>query len=153
MRKFLFVGAVAAAMVAAALTVSFAGGGTVTSATTLTVREHAVNEKVIDLAGNGDTAGDLLVFHNPIFNKSNTKQIGKDQGECIRISVGDKSWQCHWTTKIKGRGSIAVDGPFYDNRDSKLAITGGTGDFRKVRGYLALSAAPGGYSFAFHLLP
>jgi allene oxide cyclase len=153
MRKILFVGTLAAALVAAALTVSFAGGGTVNSATTLTVREHAINEKVIDLTGHGDTSGDLLVFHNPIFNKANTAQIGKDQGECIRVSVPDKSWECHWTTKIKGRGSITVEGPFYDNRDSKLAVTGGTGDFRMVRGWLALSAASGGYWFEFHLLP
>jgi len=153
MRKLLFAAGLATAIAAVALTVSFAGGGTVTSATTLTVREHAVNETVIDLRGKGDTAGDLLVFSNPIFNKANTEQIGRDQGECIRVSVSSKSWECHWTTRIEGRGSITVEGPFYDDRDSKLAVTGGTGDFRMVRGYLALSAAAGGFRFEFHLLP
>src|SRR5215218_3108568 len=151
MRKFLFIGAVVLVVIATALTIIFAGGGTVTSATTLVVREHAINEKFVDLTGSGDTAGDLLVFHNPIFNKANTKQIGKDQGECIRISVADKSWECHWTTKISGRGSITVGGPFYDDRDSTLAVTGGTGDFKKVRGFLDLTAASGGYRFSFRL--
>ena len=153
MRKVLLVGGLATAVAAVALTVSFASGGTVTSPTTLTVREHAVNEKVIDLARSGDTAGDLLVFHNPIFNAANTEQVGNDQGECIRTSVGLGAWECHWTTTTRGRGSITVEGPFYDTRDSKVAITGGTGDFRMVRGWLELSAAPGGYRFEFHLLP
>jgi hypothetical protein len=153
MRKVVLVGALATAVVAVALTVSFAGGGTVTSPTTLTVREHAVNDKVIDLARSGDTAGDLLVFHNPIFNAANTERVGSDAGECIRTSVGLGEWECHWTTKISGRGSITVEGLFYDTRDSRLAVTGGTGDFRMVRGWLELSSAPGGYRFEFHLLP
>ena len=153
MRKVLLVGGLATAVVVVALTVSFAAGGTVTSATTLTVREHAIHEKVIDLAGAGDSAGDLLVFHNPIFNAANTEQVGNDQGECIRTSVALGAWECHWTTTIWGRGSITVEGPFYDTRDSKVAITGGTRDFRMVRGWLELSAAPGGYRFEFHLLP
>jgi dirigent-like protein len=155
MRKVLLVGGLATAVVAVALTVSFAGGGTVTSATTLTVREHAVNEKVIDLARSGDTAGDLLVFHNPIFNEANTEQVGNDQGECIRTSVALGAWECHWTTTIWGRGSITVEGPFYDTRNNVLAITGGTGMYRNARGTMALESRKGGaeYEFIFHVIP
>jgi allene oxide cyclase len=40
--------------------------------------------------------------------------------------VVGESWECIWTTLLP-RGQITVEGPFYDTRDSVLAITGGTG--------------------------
>jgi hypothetical protein len=59
-----------------------------------------------------------------------------------------------WTTFLKG-GQITVEGPFYDTRNSILAITGGTGAYRNARGQMNLNSRMGGkkYDFIFHLTP
>jgi hypothetical protein len=42
-----------------------------------------------------------------------------------------------------------VAGPFYDAKDSTLAITGGTGRYRNARGTMDLRSRAGGTEFAF----
>lgn len=108
------------------------------AASQLTVVEHAVNDTVVDVGTAGDSLGDLLTFANPVFNGSNSRRIGRDQGSCVRTVVG-KAWQCSWTTWLP-KGSLVVEGPFYDTRDSVLAITGGTGAYSRARGVMHLHA-------------
>jgi hypothetical protein len=153
MRKPLFISAVVMVVIGTALSISFAGNRAVTSPTTLRVVEHPINEKVIDIGKPGDSSGDLLTFNNPIYNYTNTKKIGHDQGDCVRISVRQGTWECRWLTYIAGRGAIMVEGAFYDTRESTLAITGGTGDFRNARGSMKLTTRPAGFNFVFMLLP
>ena len=106
---------------------------------TLTVVEHATSDTVIDTGAAGDSLGDILAFGNPIYDAANAKVIGRDQGYCIRTNVG-QSWECNWTVLLD-QGSLVVEGPFYDDlHDSQLAITGGTGAFRNVRGEMTLHA-------------
>ena len=50
--------------------------------------------------------------------------------------VGE-SWQCRWTL-ILDRGQITVQGPYYDKKDSVLAVTGGTGDYSSAQGQMKL---------------
>ena len=107
-----------------------------------------------DTGKTGDSVGDIYSWYNPVFNAANTKKIGHDQGDCIRVSVSAGSWECRWLTYIAGRGAIMVEGVFYDARDSTLAITGGTGEFRNARGSMKLTVHKGGdYNFIFNLLP
>jgi hypothetical protein len=56
-------------------------------------------------------------------------QVGTDLGFCIRISPADGSWTCEWTTFL-AKGQINVAGPYYDTKNSVLAIIGGTGVYR-----------------------
>ena len=105
-------------------------------ATRVTVVEHAVSDTVVDLGDEGDSAGDLLAFANPVYDKANAKKVGRDQGSCVRTVVG-KAWQCSWTTWL-GNGSLVVEGPVYDAKDSVLAITGGTGAYSSARGVMHL---------------
>ncbi len=105
----------------------------------LTVVERAVTDTVVDTGEAGDSLGDLLAFGNPIFDAADMSEIGRDQGYCIRTNVGE-AWECNWTV-ILDQGSLTVEGPFYDDlRDSQLAITGGTGEFRNARGEMTLHA-------------
>jgi hypothetical protein len=116
----------------------------------ITVVEHAVSDTVADTGPTGDSQGDVLAFANPVFNRANTKQVGHDNGSCIRTAVG-KAWECTWTTRL-ARGSLVVEGPFYDTRDSTLAITGGTGAYSQARGVMHLHARNSqgtAYTFAF----
>jgi allene oxide cyclase len=122
-------------------------------ATTISVIEHASTDAEAPSVGGADVAGNVLTFHNKVYNQADKKQVGRDEGFCMRLSVTDGSWECLWTTFLKG-GQITVQGPYYDKKNSVLSITGGTGIYNGARGNMALLARDGGkkYNFVFHLL-
>jgi len=120
------------------------------------VVEHPVTDTQIHVGGGtADAIGDQLPFHNPIFDKTNTMQVGTDQGNCVRIEVG-VSWECMWTTSLKG-GQITVEGPFLDSgAPTQLAITGGTGRYASAGGWMLLRPNATDktlFDFVFHLKP
>jgi allene oxide cyclase len=119
--------------------------------TTVHVIEHAVTDTTVQSGGKGDKTGNLLTFHNKVFNAADKQQVGRDQGFCVRIVPG-ASYECMWTTFLSG-GQITVEGPFLDKANSVLAITGGTGRFRGARGEMNLVSRHGGaeFDFIFHL--
>ena len=123
------------------------GGG----ARSFTVIEHATTDATTDTGAQGDSAGDVLTFANEVFDRTDARRVGTDQGYCIRVVPGT-SYECNWTTFLAG-GQIVVEGPFYDAKDSTLAVTGGTGRFRRARGTMDLHALKNGtkFAFAFHL--
>lgn len=103
---------------------------------TIHVVEHAITDTEVPAK---DALGNQLVFHNPIFDAANKKQVGHDNGNCVRTVVG-KVWECYWTVFLSA-GQITVEGPFYDDgTDSMLAITGGTGTYQVVQGQMKLHA-------------
>ena len=105
---------------------------------TLAVVERATTDVVTDTGEKGDTVGDVLTFANEVFDQKNETMIGTDQGFCVRTVVG-KAWECIWTLTLK-EGQLTVEGPFYDASASTLAITGGTGKYRKASGQMNLKA-------------
>jgi allene oxide cyclase len=118
-----------------------------------TVVERAKTDTVADTGVAGDSLGDVLAFANPIFSADNKTRIGSDNGSCIRTAVG-KAWECSWTLTL-ARGSLVVQGPFYDAKDSDLAITGGTGVWASARGQMHLHArdtAGTAYDFTYRVL-
>jgi len=111
-------------------------------ARTVTVIEHADNDTTTDTGAKGDSVGDLLTFANEIYDENNAEKVGSDTGWCIRTVAG-KSWECFWTLTLAD-GQITVEGPFYDTRDSRLAIIGGTGVYRDAHGTMLLHARADG---------
>jgi allene oxide cyclase len=147
--------AAAAATTAALAAAAIAGVGTSSARTardasgqTVHVIEHAITDKEIPTGGGADVKGNILTFNNPVFNQANTTQVGHDEGFCTRVAPEQKIWECLWTTFVDG-GQITVQGPFYDNRNSVLSITGGTGDYRTARGQMELLSRDGGTEFDF----
>lgn len=119
---------------------------------TVAVVEHATTDAVTNGTA-GDDAGNILTFANDVFNAGDTHKVGTDQGSCVRIVVGE-TWECAWTT-ILPSGQITVEGPFSDHGDTVLAVTGGTGRYRNVRGQMELKYHnPQGteFDFVFHLI-
>src|SRR5262245_2117681 len=115
---------------------AFTHHGAASDAKKIAVVEHAETDLVTDLAEEGDSAGDLLTFANPVFDEANETQVGSDSGYCIRTNVG-VAWECFWTLMLED-GQITVEGPFLDAGDSVLAITGGTGAYMNARGQMSL---------------
>jgi allene oxide cyclase len=119
---------------------------------TVTVVEHATTDATTDTGAAGDSAGDILTFANDVFDAADKSKVGTDQGYCVRVVPGT-SYECTWTTFLPG-GQIVVSGPFFDAKDSTLAITGGTGRYRNARGTMDLRSRENGtkYAFVFHII-
>ena len=153
MRRFAVIAAISAVVVLVAGMVAQAQSGHhARRATTVHVIEHATTDKVIDTGKAGDTSGDLLTWHNKVYDETDTTVAGSDQGDCIRISPKQGTWECRWVTWLDG-GSITVEGPFYDTKDSVIAITGGTGAYASATGDMQLISKNGGaeYDFIFNI--
>ena len=116
------------------------------------VIEHATTDAVTNPPTTTDAVGNILTFNNDVFDQGNSTKVGSDQGYCVRLVVGE-SWECNWTTFL-ANGQITVEGPFFDTHDSVVAITGGTGAYRNVRGEMELKSRAGGteFDFIFHLI-
>jgi hypothetical protein len=143
--------------------VAMAGDGTSTApqataaatVTTFTVVERATSDTIVFVnPSKNDVIGNTLGFGNALYNATNAKKVGRDQGFCYRTNPG-MSWECTWTNLLPG-GAITVQGVFLDSgADSRLAVTGGTGRYARARGYMVLhSRNPAGtaYNFEFHLM-
>ena len=128
------------ALVAAAIGFAAAGCGGGSDTTTMHLIEHADTDTLqhVGPANEKDSIGDVLGFANPLFDSANKKQVGTDNGMCIRTAPG-KAFECVWTATLSG-GQLTVEGPFFDAKDSVLAVTGGTGDYDQARGSMTLHA-------------
>jgi len=127
-------------LLSAGLTIALPGcddTGEVPIERTIHFVEHADNKTVTDLGAMGDSVGDLLTFANPVFEQTNQSQVGTDQGYCVRVEVG-KAWECEWTLFVDKEGQISVSGPFFDEKGSRLSVTGGTNAFENARGDMEL---------------
>src|SRR6266700_2191731 len=106
---------------------------------TIHVIEHLINVAIGDVPPAGDSAGDQLVFHNPLFDVANKHQVGQNDGDCVRTVVG-QVYEC-FATIFLSAGQITVEGPFYSSgADSMFAITGGTGAYQEARGQMRVHA-------------
>jgi allene oxide cyclase len=116
------------------------------------VVEHAVTDTVQQFHPPANSLGDVLGFHNPVFNAADTHQVATDNGYCVRtVATGKTEWECTWTTGLPG-GHLTVEGPFYDDgTNTTLAITGGTGRYAGAHGQMLLHARgnPVGSEFDF----
>ena len=150
LRIFLAAASVCAVVIVVAFATFSSAAG---SKMTVHVIEHAVTDTVIDADGDGkDSTGDLLTWANKVYDETDSKVVGQDQGMCIRISPKQGSWECMWTTFLKD-GHFTVEGPFYDTRANTIAVTGGTGAYSHATGNMQLISKKGGteYDFIFRV--
>ena len=87
--------------------------------------------QLIDSGDSGDSAGDLLVFDQPLLD-SDMQTIGNNSGTCIRTRPAH-SFQCQWTLSLP-KGSITIAGREFDTGTSMLSIVGGTGGYAVISG-------------------
>jgi hypothetical protein len=118
---------------------------------TITVIEHATSDTTTDTGATGDSVGDVLTFANDLFDAANAQKVGTDQGYCLRVVAG-ASYECTWTSFLPG-GQIVVSGPFFDAKDSTLAITGGTGRYPQRQRHDGAPRARGRHRVRLRLPP
>ncbi len=101
-----FLSSVAITLLAAILAVGLFvedNGGRIAHAsgyTVLHVIEHSSNDTVVDIGPQGDSMGDLLTFANPLYDATDTNQVGYDSGNCVRTVVG-AVYECNWTVFLR----------------------------------------------------
>jgi hypothetical protein len=108
---------------------------------TIHVVEHAITDTVQQFHAPKNSLGDVLGFHNPVFDEADKKQVGYDNGFCIRtVATGKTEWECSWTLYLNGN-QITVQGPYFDDgTDTLLTVTGGTGSYTGAQGQMKLHA-------------
>jgi hypothetical protein len=98
----------------------------------INVVERVATESMLDLGDKGDTAGDILIFVNEIYDEANKVKVGSDNGFCVRTVPG-KAWECSFSVTLAD-GQIMNEGVFSDDKDSVFAVIGGTGKYMNARG-------------------
>src|SRR5258708_8199598 len=139
MKKSLVITAVVSLLVGLLAGVFFTLHATTSSASAdqqkvVHVVEHAITDTVQEFHPPNMSLGDVLGFHNPVFNAADTHQVGVDNGHCIRtVATGKTEWECFWTVFL-AHGQITVEGPFFDDgTDTTLTITARSGLFLQTQ--------------------
>jgi hypothetical protein len=95
---------------------------------TLHVFDHVTNAKFITVGTSSDPRGNYVVFEDPVFDASDTHQIGHDTGMCVTTS---KTIQHCQITFFFSDGEIALQGPqTLSGAPSTMVDVGGTGVYR-----------------------
>jgi hypothetical protein len=117
---------------------------------TITIKARSQLDQVqpVDNAPAGDSAGDVLVFTERLFDLHG-KRIGSDAASCVRLF--DATSLCTGTYTLPG-GRVMVQllqpGP---TGTYEQAITGGTGRFAGARGTVRVAQQPTGDRFTFRI--
>jgi hypothetical protein len=85
----------------------------------------------VDLGPPGNSVGDMLVKNSPLFNRSNTRRVGRGLISFVFVDLQGPP-RCNWEAVFR-RGTIALQGVLRQPR-FVFAVTGGTGAFQDVRG-------------------
>jgi hypothetical protein len=85
----------------------------------------------VDLGPPGTSVGDMLVKNSPLFNRSNTRRVGRGLISCVFVDLQGPP-RCNSETVLR-RGTIALQGELTQPR-FVFAVTGGTGAFQNARG-------------------
>jgi len=102
--------------------------------TLVTIADARIDKaQFIDTGEPGDSAGDILVFDQPLLDEEQ-KPIGTNSGTCLRTRVAH-SFQCQWTLTLDD-GSIQVAGREFEQGTSDISIVGGTGRYAGIFGTL-----------------
>jgi len=109
-----------------------------TGSETITVVAKTVKFKAVDLGTTGQSPGDLVVIKNGLWD-SNQHRVGTNWINCTQ-SFGEVA-VCTAAVQIDGRGQLTGTGKVPLNGQSfDFPITGGTGDFSNVTGWVHVTS-------------
>ncbi len=102
--------------------------------------EPQIGPTTIDLGPAGETQGDMTVVTRPVLRQPGGAVIGRTDVTCVKTDVtqpGHPFLECDGLFRFNpSKDLITFEGGFRfpDETTSTLAITGGTGRFKNVRG-------------------
>jgi hypothetical protein len=87
----------------------------------------------LDLGTPGFSQGDEFILHDLVFTPDGRTQVGYDGGSCVIFDVARPEENCTVTFSLPG-GDITTQFLNSPPPAKTLAVTGGTGIYRNVRG-------------------
>ena len=87
----------------------------------------------LDLGTPGPSQGDEMILHDLVFTPNGHTQVGYDGGSCVFFDVAKPEENCTLTFSLPG-GTITTQFLNSPPPAKTLAVTGGTGTYRNVRG-------------------
>lgn len=88
----------------------------------------------IDLGQPGPSAGDRVVFDNPLFDRSNKYAVGSSRGECVQVGTAATIYHCLAVFTLPA-GQITTQGiADFAGPPAPVAVTGGTGQYQSAHG-------------------
>jgi hypothetical protein len=126
---------------------------------THTVLTKTREVRVVDLAPQGASQGDMRVVNAPLYDASGKKKVGRLDMFCVLTDPGEKihMTQCVRTYTLAG-GEISTQGVTAYPELSELpamdvnAISGGTGKYRGVGGEVRLKTRGNKVIITFHFI-
>lgn len=107
------------------------------------------------MGSKGADPGDSFMFVETLFDEADETRLGTDHVQCV-VQPG-RGWHlCTVGLLIDGRGEVLIERAirFAEETTSfDLPITGGTGDFANVRGYVTHDDSTGATIITLNLLP
>jgi hypothetical protein len=104
--------------------------------------EHLDGITFVDDPPAGDSIGDRLTFDDPLFDATNTRQVGKVLAVCTRVGTSLTLFHCGVTVAIAD-DSLTLQGGFdAATTASTFAVTGGTGRYTRARGEVIVRSDP-----------
>jgi Allene oxide cyclase len=123
--------------------------------------DDAQNVTLIDVGAAGFSIGDYFVLSaDPVFNRQGTREVGVTTGDCLIVHTNAETvvttLECDATFTFSQRGSLTVEGPVSvaqsGEESGRVAITGGTNQFKTAHGEVVLTPIEGGLLFTFHVI-
>ncbi len=87
----------------------------------------------LDLGAPGPSQGDEMVLHDLVFTPDGRTQVGYDGGSCVFFDLAKPEENCTVTYSLPG-GEITTQFLNSPPPAKTFAVTGGTGNYRNVRG-------------------
>lgn len=145
-RRLLIVIAVVAVAVTAIVGIAQANSGEISSPQTLRLVQTNSHDTIVDNPPKGDFGvADVDVFTGPLVWASSNARAGTIDGQCLVMTIQNSGRQECQITLLLRAGAITLSGPFFgDTLTASMAVTGGTGAYRNVRGQAAFAIAPSG---------
>jgi hypothetical protein len=105
---------------------------------TFTEKDTAGTFVDVDHSG-GQSVGDMFVFQSDLFDPDTNAKVGTAEGHCVLITASGDIVDCDASGILEG-GQIRVSGASSSADTNVLAVTGGTGIYRNVRGQITTTS-------------
>jgi hypothetical protein len=102
----------------------------------LILNESEAQVSFLDLGPSGESVGDEIVIHGPLYERTLTSVVGHIDVTC---TLSFDASLCDATADLPGRGELRFGGPAGSN-SFLFAITGGTNAFRTARGQVLVES-------------